>query len=46
MTNPPTLIFTDALGISMCKGCGKKITPNSRHQPEIWYSAEEAKQDF
>ena len=33
MINPPTLFFTDSLGISRCKGCGKKITPQQQAPP-------------
>ena len=33
MTNPATQIFTDSLGISMCKGCGKKTTPQQQAPP-------------
>ena len=31
--NPPVVILTDGTNISMCKGCGKKITKEQREYP-------------
>ena len=31
--NPPVVILTDGTNISMCKGCGKKITKEQRKYP-------------
>ena len=28
--NPPVVIFTDELGIKICQGCGKGITPDKQ----------------
>ena len=44
--NPPVVIFTNGLGIKVCKGCPKRKQRNSKYIRTIWFFIGGGQDDF